>query len=181
MAATGDLSNPAPKPTLADTPHQPGTIPTATLLPVWNTVALFKVQPGRSFHSIQVGITKACTWLQMLAVCFGRLQVSAACLRLLRVCPRVQEVFTSDKPRMSIQGWYHCAQAPEHAELATRSQLQLRAGEDTVHEFAPFAGGCEAESCVSRACAFCPQPRAGSRLHNQACGVTPTHRRQRRW
>ena len=53
----------------------------------------------------------------------------------------LQEVFTSEKPRMSIQGWFHSAQAPDHAELATRSQLQLRAGQDTAHDFAGFAGG----------------------------------------
>jgi Rps23 Pro-64 3,4-dihydroxylase Tpa1-like proline 4-hydroxylase len=29
-------------------------VPTATLLPVWNSLACFRVQPGRSFHSIQV-------------------------------------------------------------------------------------------------------------------------------
>jgi hypothetical protein len=42
---------------------------------------------------------------------------------------------------MSIQGWFHAAQAPDNAELATRNQLQLRAGEDTAHDFKPFSGG----------------------------------------
>ena len=37
----------------AGTPHQPGVVPTATVLPIFNSMALFKVQPGRSFHSIQ--------------------------------------------------------------------------------------------------------------------------------
>ena len=39
---------------VAGTPHQPGVVPTATVLPIFNSMALFKVQPGRSFHSIQV-------------------------------------------------------------------------------------------------------------------------------
>lgn len=38
-----------------DTPHEPDVIPTATALPHWNSMAFFKVQPGFSFHSIQVG------------------------------------------------------------------------------------------------------------------------------
>ena len=38
-----------------DTPHEPDVIPTATALPLWNSMAFFKVQPGFSFHSIQVG------------------------------------------------------------------------------------------------------------------------------
>lgn len=46
------LPRPAP---LTDTPHEPDVIPTATALPLWNTMAFFKVQPGFSFHSIQVG------------------------------------------------------------------------------------------------------------------------------
>lgn len=37
------------------TPNEPGVVPTATALPLWNTMAFFRVQPGRSFHSIQVG------------------------------------------------------------------------------------------------------------------------------
>ncbi|KAI3435904.1 hypothetical protein D9Q98_001962 [Chlorella vulgaris] len=94
-------------PQAADTPHEPAVVPTATLLPVWNSLACFRVQPGRSFHSIQ-------------------------------------EVYTGDKPRMSIQGWFHAAQAPDNAELATRNQLQLRAGEDTAHDFKPFSGGSPA-------------------------------------
>jgi hypothetical protein len=42
---------------------------------------------------------------------------------------------------MSIQGWFHSDQAPDGAELATRNQLQLRAGEDTASDFADFTGG----------------------------------------
>ena len=35
------------------TPHQPATTPAASILPLWNSVALFAVAPGRSFHAIQ--------------------------------------------------------------------------------------------------------------------------------
>ena len=36
----------------------------------------------------------------------------------------VQEVFASDKPRLSIQGWYHAKSAPENAEDATLRRLK---------------------------------------------------------
>lgn len=32
----------------------PTTVPTATVLPMFNTMAMFCVQPGRSYHSVQV-------------------------------------------------------------------------------------------------------------------------------
>lgn len=82
-------------------PHTPDVIPTATVLPVWNSMAMFTVQPGRSFHSIQ-------------------------------------EVFVADKPRMSIQGWFHAPRPPGDAALATLQQLQARAGEDDVGDYAQF-------------------------------------------
>ncbi|GAB4821858.1 hypothetical protein N2152v2_008904 [Parachlorella kessleri] len=53
----------------------------------------------------------------------------------------IQEVFTADKPRMSIQGWFHSTSPPENAALATATQLQLKPGEDVVHSFLPFLGG----------------------------------------
>ncbi|KAF8060096.1 Ogd [Scenedesmus sp. PABB004] len=34
-------------------PHTPDVTPTTSLLPHWNSMALFVVQPGRSFHSVQ--------------------------------------------------------------------------------------------------------------------------------
>jgi Rps23 Pro-64 3,4-dihydroxylase Tpa1-like proline 4-hydroxylase len=34
--------------------HTPDVIPTVSHLPAWNTMAMFVVQPGRSFHSVQV-------------------------------------------------------------------------------------------------------------------------------
>lgn len=77
--------------------HIPDTIPTASVLPIWNSLAIFKVEPGKSFHSIQ-------------------------------------EVYTKEKPRMSIQGWYHAPEPPEMAKLATLQQLQARAGEDVAKQ-----------------------------------------------
>lgn len=93
-------------------PNTPDVVPTATALPIWNTMAMFKVLPGRSFHSIQ-------------------------------------EVYTSEKPRMSIQGWFHSPTPPTDAELATLQQLQACPGEDDVLEkFKPItwnANGADAE------------------------------------
>ncbi|WIA40768.1 hypothetical protein OEZ86_004448 [Tetradesmus obliquus] len=34
-------------------PHTPDVIPTTSHLPTWNSMAMFVVQPGRSFHSVQ--------------------------------------------------------------------------------------------------------------------------------
>jgi prolyl 3-hydroxylase /prolyl 3,4-dihydroxylase len=62
-------------------------VPTTVLQPQYNNLALFTVQPGRSFHS-------------------------------------VQEVYTEDKPRLSISGWYHGCTPPEGAEDASLNQLK---------------------------------------------------------
>lgn len=81
----------------------PGVKPTAQILPLWNTMAMFVVEPGRSFHAIQ-------------------------------------EVYTDQKPRMSIQGWYHAAKPPVNAEIATLRQLQQAPGEDDLAlNYQPFS------------------------------------------
>lgn len=50
----------------------------------------------------------------------------------------VQEVFC-DRPRLSIQGWYHAKHAPEEIENATLNRLKsTAAGEDTEGEFVKF-------------------------------------------
>ena len=83
-------------------PGTPAVDPTTELLPAWNSMAFFTVQPGRSFHS-------------------------------------VQEVFAEDKPRLSISGWYHAAEAPKGSEHATLTQLQTRTGgDDDIEDFTPF-------------------------------------------
>lgn len=65
---------------------EPGVIPVKTILPKFNTMAYFVVQPGISFHS-------------------------------------VQEVFC-DRPRLSIQGWYHANEKPKQMEYASLNQLK---------------------------------------------------------
>ena len=51
----------------------------------------------------------------------------------------VQEVFAEDKPRLSISGWYHAAEAPKGSEHATLTQLQTRTGgDDDIEDFTPF-------------------------------------------
>lgn len=89
-------------------PHTPSIIPTATLLPLWNTMAFFTVEPGRSFHSIQ-------------------------------------EIYTNEKPRMSIQGWFHAPGVVGNASLATLQQLQARAGEEDAGEYQSYESTTDAD------------------------------------
>ncbi|GAX82106.1 hypothetical protein CEUSTIGMA_g9534.t1 [Chlamydomonas eustigma] len=92
-------------------PHTPDVFPTVNLLPTFNTMAVFTVQPGKSFHA-------------------------------------VQEVFTADKPRMSISGWYHAPQEPEDASKASLQQLQqIRPGQDMeAHDYFAFTGSPSTQS-----------------------------------
>ncbi|GIM01673.1 hypothetical protein Vretimale_6471 [Volvox reticuliferus] len=84
--------------------HTPAPDPTVVHLPSFNTMAMFTVAPGRSFHA-------------------------------------VQEVFSADKPRMSISGWYHAERPPEDADKASLKQLQMRAGEDAQTKHQAIEGG----------------------------------------
>jgi len=68
----------------------PEQIPSASVLPTWNSMAFFTVQPGVSFHA-------------------------------------VQEVFAVEKPRLSVQGWFHAAEPPAKATLATLAQITAMA------------------------------------------------------
>lgn len=79
----------------------PGVTPVKTVLPKFNSLAFFVVEPGVSFHS-------------------------------------VQEVFC-DRPRLSIQGWYHAKQVPKDMEHASLNQLKSLAWQDSVEEFIPMA------------------------------------------
>jgi Rps23 Pro-64 3,4-dihydroxylase Tpa1-like proline 4-hydroxylase len=81
----------------------PDIVPLKTVLPIFNTMAIFNVQPGVSFHS-------------------------------------VQEVY-SDKPRMSIQGWFHgpatdaFQQAKDRAtvnQLISQSKSAAASGDDSA-------------------------------------------------
>ena len=96
-----------------DAPHTPDIIPTATVLPIWNTMAMFTVEPGKSFHSIQ-------------------------------------EVYATEKPRMSIQGWYH-APMPyvESKAFATLQQLQANPGEEDRGNYYGFLEADDLKKNVS--------------------------------
>eukprot|EP00960_Hanusia_phi_P056380 763250-Hanusia_phi.AAC.2 len=77
--------------------------PSKVILPIFNTLAMFKVQPGLSFHS-------------------------------------VQEVYT-DKPRMSIQGWFHGPKDTSTHSMATVNQLISKVeNEDPFHDYDNIAG-----------------------------------------
>jgi hypothetical protein len=49
-----NLFNSAAAAAAAGKPHTPDVSPTTSHLPTWNSMAMFVVQPGRSFHSVQV-------------------------------------------------------------------------------------------------------------------------------
>ena len=66
--------------------REPETCPSKTMLPLFNSMAFFVVEPGVSFHA-------------------------------------VQEVL-GDRPRLSVQGWYHAASVPENIEHATLNRLK---------------------------------------------------------
>uniref|UniRef100_A0A7S3R425 Fe2OG dioxygenase domain-containing protein n=1 Tax=Dunaliella tertiolecta TaxID=3047 RepID=A0A7S3R425_DUNTE len=74
-------------PLVEGTHHTPAVHPSICHLPTFNTMVMFTVLPGKSFHA-------------------------------------VQEVFASDKPRMSISGWYHAPAEPEDLQNASLQQLQ---------------------------------------------------------
>jgi Rps23 Pro-64 3,4-dihydroxylase Tpa1-like proline 4-hydroxylase len=64
----------------------PQSHPLKRILPLWNTMVMFAVLPGKSFHDIE-------------------------------------EVVTSDNPRLSISGWFHGKTPPEGSEKATLNQI----------------------------------------------------------
>ena len=111
----------------------PTASPTTDVLPRFNSMAIFAVKPGLSYHS-------------------------------------VQEVYTERTPRLSIQGWYHAAAAPDGSELASLSQLKA-IGTASDRLYAPLAGataqpphpeaevGAEAESRIQQAWALSDEDR----------------------
>jgi prolyl 3-hydroxylase /prolyl 3,4-dihydroxylase len=74
----------------------PDTVPCKALLPVFNHMAFFVVEPGFSFHA-------------------------------------VQEVL-GDRPRLSLQGWYHAAVAPANMQDATLQRLKSYQGKEAAKE-----------------------------------------------
>jgi prolyl 3-hydroxylase /prolyl 3,4-dihydroxylase len=77
----------------------PTASPTRLILPTFNSMVLFRVQPGRSYHS-------------------------------------VQEVYSDDKPRLSISGWFHGPSPPPGADLASLNQIMTKG--DDIRDFSPF-------------------------------------------
>lgn len=74
----------------------PEPVPCVTLLPVFNHMAFFVVEPGYSFHA-------------------------------------VQEVL-GERPRLSLQGWYHAKTAPVNLHDATLLRLKSYQGKETSVE-----------------------------------------------
>ena len=73
---------------------EPATEPTTCIAPAFNSMAIFTVQPGHSFHSIQ-------------------------------------QVYATDKPRLSISGWFHGLTPPPGAENASIAQLKALPADPT--------------------------------------------------
>lgn len=78
----------------------PTVTPTTLIAPKYNTMAIFTVEPGRSYHA-------------------------------------VQEVFAEDKPRLSIQGWYHAATPPSGSDMASLKQIMHKGDENKEFELLP--------------------------------------------
>lgn len=78
-----------------DSNSEPATEPTTFIPPAFNSMAVFTVQPGRSFHSIQ-------------------------------------QVYATDKPRLSISGWFHGLTPPPGAENASIAQLKASPADSTA-------------------------------------------------
>ena len=83
----------------------PTSLPGGTLLPLYNTMLIFAVQPGRSYHS-------------------------------------VQEVFNSEKPRISISGWYHATTPPVGSDKSSLKQIMTLGDDHRV--FSQFTGAASA-------------------------------------
>ena len=80
----------------------------------------------------------------------------------------VQEVFNVDKPRLSIQGWYHAKEQPNDIENATLQRLKSSGrGEDTEGEFEPLPPVAEKEKEAS-------SEEAVSTLESGSSSTSPT-------
>ena len=78
----------------------PTNVPTKKILPHFNRMALFTVQPGRSYHS-------------------------------------VEEVYTSEKVRLSISGWYHGPCPPLGSDQASLAQVMNAGNRVANHTLYP--------------------------------------------
>ena len=87
----------------------PTSLPGGTLLPTYNTMLIFAVQPGRSYHS-------------------------------------VQEVFSAEKPRISISGWYHATTPPVGADRSSLKQIMTLGDDHRV--FSQFTGAAAPQASM---------------------------------
>ena len=63
----------------------------------------------------------------------------------------VQEVFCEDRPRLSIQGWYHAQKLPKNIEHATLQRLKsIGKGEDTESPFQSFDRNTEDQKIIEQ-------------------------------
>jgi Rps23 Pro-64 3,4-dihydroxylase Tpa1-like proline 4-hydroxylase len=110
----------------ADADRLPTVIPTASVLPIRNSMALFGVEPGVSFHA-------------------------------------VQEVL-GDRPRLSLQGWYHAKDVPVNMQDATLQRLKSTIKVDgfDAAEYAPMDLSTNESTTES------PAPTAVSLVDNEA-------------
>mmetsp|Transcript_14322 Transcript_14322/g.18716 ORF Transcript_14322/g.18716 Transcript_14322/m.18716 type:complete len:585 (-) Transcript_14322:135-1889(-) len=85
--------------------EEPSSIPSGLVLPIFNNMAFFTVEPGVSYHA-------------------------------------VQEVL-GDRPRLSLQGWYHAAKVPDHIESATLQQLKKEASKQESYTSFVYPDGAK--------------------------------------
>jgi len=84
----------------------------------------------------------------------------------------VQEVFNIDKPRLSIQGWYHANEQPDDIENATLQRLKSSGmGEDTEGEFEPLPTVVANDNKKEAS----PSEAASTTIENESSPSTPAH------
>jgi len=84
----------------------------------------------------------------------------------------VQEVFNVDKPRLSIQGWYHAKEQPIDIENATLQRLKSSGrGEDTEGEFEPLPTVVANDNKKEAS----PSEAASTTIENESSPSTPAH------
>lgn len=77
----------------------------------------------------------------------------------------VQEVFTGDRPRLSISGWFHAPAAPDGAAHASLAQLQMQPGQDAVRDHRLYEGGWPGLGGGARMMMSASWPSAACCLH----------------
>lgn len=111
----------------------PEPSPTATILPRFNTMAMFTVQPGRSYHAVQEVYAQDKPRLSISGTkrFHGLLATHGACARCLRT------PLTSFS--RCLAGWYHGPEPPAGSDMASLAQI-MSLGDDS-RPFAPTYPG----------------------------------------